>query len=509
MSSSAEAKVKLLSWNGTEFQLALASLTFCSTLAVISSDICSSAVYRQLRGRPDQPGVLRFLFDHNVRDQKADDVLKVLLRQLLEQFEFLSLALLDKCLAHKKNGSEVGGKTWLELLKTGVSEFHKVSSNPIFILVDAYDEFLNRDNEDLERRRFREYIGDLNATGKSSILITTRDPLDQELATGFDSRNVKMQADGEDIDKFLDNEIDALNLQDKRKAQIKDTIKNQSGQWCSTCSSGCLMCDRFLMVTLQTRHVLEQRHDWFAMKLCLENLPKTPDDAYHGVLARLPEKSRKYAERILGWILHAERRLTMGELREALAIQIYGPAALAELDHHDESEATKILQISGGLVALDQRASLGFSHETVEAFLKKHQLPTLPSHSDLCRTCLTYLQLPVFENWCDRRRLVKRKDEFKFSDYAARYWGAHVIQSKADGQLELTILETFGSRGRREAIEQLRYRTRRRSLFSLDGPKSRSLLHIFIEKRLGSVFPFPLSGDEVVQGRHDSFPHFD
>ena len=199
---------------------------------MISSDPVSSAVYNQLRER-FRLGVLLFFFNHLIPNQEADDVLRVLLRQLLEQFEFLSPGILNECLDHKRKGSKVGGKTWMELLKTAILEFHKISSNPVFILVDAYDEFLNRDNEDLQRRRFREYIGDLNATGKVSILITTRDPLDHELATGFESRNLKMQTDGEDIDKFLDSQIDPLNLNDKSKALVKGIIKkeNEAEKW--------------------------------------------------------------------------------------------------------------------------------------------------------------------------------------------------------------------------------------------------------------------------------------
>lgn len=128
-------------------------------------------------------------------------------------------------------GSKVGGKEWMELLKTAISGFHEISSNPVFILIDAYDEFLHKGNkQQRERGRFREYIKEINETGKASIVITTRDYLADELHDGFDSYIIKMQADGEDIDKFLDNEIDPLFLSLKNKVCIKDTIKGENAR---------------------------------------------------------------------------------------------------------------------------------------------------------------------------------------------------------------------------------------------------------------------------------------
>jgi hypothetical protein len=81
------------------------------------------------------------------------------------------------------------------------------------------------------------------------------------------------------------------------------------------------------------------------MRARLNDLPKTPNDAYDGILQRLPSSDglRRHVRQILGWILHAQRRLEMPELREALALQEHGTAGLDGVDHADESEATKIL----------------------------------------------------------------------------------------------------------------------------------------------------------------------
>jgi len=195
----------------------------------------------------------------------------------------------------------------------------------------------------------------------------------------------------------------------------------------------------------------------------------------------------------------------MSELREALAIEI----GVASFNPQDMTTAEEIILTCGGFIDHNEGSNLvTFSHETVRPFLEEYELISLPSQSELCRTCLTYLQLPEFENPTaesprphDQSRLDKRKEEFKFSDYAAQYWGTHAVQSKRDIQLvEAAILETFCSEGRRDAIAQLE---------SYYYSKGKSLLHIFIENRLSSTFPLPLSGDEAFQGRHASFSQFD
>jgi hypothetical protein len=182
----------------------------------------------------------------------------------------------------------------------------------------------------------------------------------------------------------------------------------------------------------------------------------------------------------------------MSELREALAIEI----GVASFNPQDMTTAEEIIWTCGGFLDHIEDSNLvTFSHETVSPFLKEYELMSIPSHSELCRTCLTYLQLPEFDNPTSWQRNLERKDKFKFSRYAAQFWATHAIQSERDVQLEAAILETFNcGQDRRDAIEQLG-----------EQKLGKSLLHIFIENGLRSTFPLPQSGDEAFQGRYDAF----
>ena len=245
-------------------------------------------------------------------------------------------------------------------------------------------------------------------------------------------------------------------------------------------------CFRFLLVTLQVQYVLEPR-DSGEKRRRLSSLPKNPTDAYRGVIERMTPSDVKFARRILGWVLRAQRILKMPELQEVLAIEIGVPSLIRQ----DISSAEEIISSCGGFVVYSLDNDLvTFSHETVRPFLEKNDVISLPFHPVLGKTCLTYLQLSPFDNPCTYEDYHKRKEEFVFSDCAAKFWASHAVQSERDVELETMILEVFGSDGRREAMEQLcdRYYTRNKSLF-----------HVLIESRLTSIFTSPVSSDGTIE----------
>ena len=132
-----------------------------------------------------------------------------MLRQLLEQFETLPDFVRTEYFKDKKPGVETGLGTYKELFKSSASEFSKrYDSNRIFILVDAYDEFINEKNERKERGEFRDFLGDISKCHQASFLITTRVEYDQELSDSISSPcRVTMTGDLGDIERFLEREF--------------------------------------------------------------------------------------------------------------------------------------------------------------------------------------------------------------------------------------------------------------------------------------------------------------
>jgi len=255
--------------------------------------------------------------------------------------------------------------------------------------------------------------------------------------------------------------------------------------------------DRFLLLIFQVHSVLKFRipRD---IKIQLKNLPKTPEAAYQELLERMTPEGKALAIQILGWVLNAQRILKMSELQEVLALR--DDQDCPSLDTDDCPVPDSLIQTCGGLVAHDRDSDLiTFSHETVRPFLEFHAPTSLPSHQVLCRTCLTYLQLREFENPCDQEDWRKRKEEFKFSDYAAAFWATHANQlSERELKLEEEICETFRPDGRRKAMAQLR---------SEYYAQQKSLLHVLIENGLSRMFISPLPDGQSMDRMYASFYH--
>jgi hypothetical protein len=244
-------------------------------------------------------------------------------------------------------------------------------------------------------------------------------------------------------------------------------------------------------VTLQTEYMLEE-YDPCEMTDRLGSLPSNVTDAYINVLERMTPKLRAFACRILGWILHAKRILKMGELRQALAVRV----GVVSFDHNCMPDADFVLRICGGLITYDQTNSLvTFSHETVRPFLEEFQLQNLPSHSDICNTCLTYLQLPAFVQPAQpsRNGLEERRREFEFGSYAASLWSGHAVSSsqlRREVEIETSILTTFSNYGRRVSVEQLRG--------DRFYNRSKTFLQFLILNRLAYIVISPLADDELI-----------
>lgn len=228
-------------------------------------------------------------------------------------------------------------------------------------------------------------------------------------------------------------------------------------------------------------------------------IPREATHAYRGVLERMTGREKAFAQRILSWLFHAQRVLEMGELQEALAVQI-GSRSLERLSI---SSPESIVHACGGLVDHNHDTDLvTFSHAMVRQFLEDDELKILSPPSLMTRTCLTYLGYSVFENPCENiSELNKRRQEFKLSSYAALFWPVHARTSGRDIVVETDIFDTFVSDKRRDAIAQLRDGY-------VDAVFGRSLLQFLLYNELAGILMSPLSHEMSIARRyHFSFLH--
>jgi len=118
------------------------------------------------------------------------------------------------------------------LLKASLQEF---SSSPSFILLDAYDEFRNSGDEEVQRSDLCSSLSEICRGGSARILITTRPQYRDALKDTFsESQIVVVKGDLIDVERHLDERMQPLKrLNNELKANIKKAIldANREDAW--------------------------------------------------------------------------------------------------------------------------------------------------------------------------------------------------------------------------------------------------------------------------------------
>jgi hypothetical protein len=258
-------------------------------------------------------------------------------------------------------------------------------------------------------------------------------------------------------------------------------------------------------VKLQIDYVLS--FDSTRIKRSLKALPNNPNEAYCKIIERI-SRDMDFVRRILGWVMRAERILTMLELRHALVIQADETETFDDFDNEDKTQAREIVEKCGGLITHSAGGDLvTFSHRTVKSFLESdepkiktfleaHQL-NFPSHSEICVACLRYLALPPLQipksTWYPER--TDPLKELAFGQYAASFWARHAARADGDDETVKAIVQTFESPERRQAAQEIRYG------YCFEN---KTWLHFLVENRLAFLVMSKRFNDPSVENRYVS-----
>ncbi|KAI0537483.1 hypothetical protein GGR58DRAFT_471699 [Xylaria digitata] len=168
-----------------------------------------------------------------------------------------------------------------------------------------------------------------------------------------------------------------------------------------------------------------------SLRSCLSILPTTYEKAYEITFNRIlkqPDTIVDLSKRVLNWVLHAKRPLTMQELQHAIAIK----SGCKSIDPESLEPPKVILSSCLGMISLsrvDNRVSV--VHSTARQFLESNEqeLSKRPQF-DIAQNCLTYLTFDELSSGpCESvGDLQNRLIRLPFLNYCARAWGHHVRQ---------------------------------------------------------------------------------
>lgn len=149
------------------------------------------------------------------------------------------------------------------------------------------------------------------------------------------------------------------------------------------------------------------------------------------------KQSRKLVLKILSWLFHTPRPMTMDEIREALFVRKGDRALYPEYLIRPEV----LIECCESLVEFDiSNDIVRFTHYTVQEFLKKNfDHLQISSVVDLAQTCLTYLNFEIFTQGDSGMGWSNWLWTHLFHSYAVVYWG-HFTKGEGERDDEVRAL---------------------------------------------------------------------
>jgi len=201
---------------------------------------------------------------------------------------------------------------------------------------------------------------------------------------------------------------------------------------------------RFQWVKCQIQYLCSMRSDK-AIRAALLKLPKDLDDTYFRILEHvksLPDdESISNVQKVLRWLVHGNKSLTLPEIAEAISIDLEDKESCERMDFSAVmTEPEDVLEYCGSLVTVTDDMTVSLAHYSVKEFLVSDRVKDAmvgfymggPEVSiELATTCLTYLCFEDFEQVPESdEELEEKLEEYKFLRYAAHSWAEHSAECK-------------------------------------------------------------------------------
>ena len=381
-------------------------------------------------------GIAYLFCDIKVQDQKPEDLLANLSKQLVKEGSVPDnvMDLFNRCKAKRKPPSleEIS-----KVLSSVISSYSRV-----FIVVDALDECQAKC-----RMKFLERLSPQTET-EVNIFATSR--FIPEVVKAFEGKaSLEIRASKEDVEKYLDENLSQLqrskSLQNEIKAEIGKAV---DGMYVISLHDHPtqLTFIRFLLAQLYMDSLAGTMSPK-AIRIALQHLPKRSnayDKVFHDALARIDgqfESDKVLAKQVISWIALTKRPLTTAELQYAIAIEV----GTSEFDAESFLELESMVSVCAGLVTVDEESRIiRLVHHTFQEYLERTQGDWFERvEAEITTTCVTLLSFSAFETGFSRtdQEFEERLRSYPLYDYAARHWGYHASRALSLDDAVLDFLQ--------------------------------------------------------------------
>jgi hypothetical protein len=164
------------------------------------------------------------------------------------------------------------------------------------------------------------------------------------------------------------------------------------------------------------------------VRQAVKNLPTSLTEKYDEVMDRIASQDDNDAQlgrKVLSWISHAKRPLTVVEMQHAVKVE----SAITRIEEDDLISQDILVSVCAGIVTVDKESNvIRLVHYTAQEYLLKHRSTHFPNgERDAANACLTYFSFDNFRNgYCETdEALESLLKENALLDYAARHWADH------------------------------------------------------------------------------------
>jgi ankyrin repeat protein len=252
---------------------------------------------------------------------------------------------------------------------------------------------------------------------------------------------------------------------------------------CSIASSSSPPTYRFARFLLVRLHLdsLSTKTTLRKFKTTLETLSDDINETYDEIWKRIKTQNpddADLAERVIYWIFHATRPLTVPELQHALAVEL-GDTFLDEDNITDEDLMVSVCV--GTVVVQRESHTLGLVHATTQEYFERKAAEYFPdAQRQILKVCLTYLSFEEFESGpCNSDEAVEARLRHRpLLQYAARRWGFHAMGALEQSE-ETPILEFLNQRSKMTTSLQISHiRANKVKRYTQFYPKNASALWV-------------------------------
>jgi len=382
----------------------------------------------------------------------------------------------------------------------------------VFVLLDAFDECSLNLRQDVIKIVTQFHVE------KIKVWVTTQHGRLSALTTGplNGAITVEIKADDGDVERYVRANLSDSDIDDELTTEIvKKIVSGVNGMYVLVL---CYLL-RFLLAKVRVDWILTEI-DGGHIREALDELPNTASDSYIKSIRHIENRKFKGtkidAMYALSWIFNAQRSLQMKELLVAIAVT-KNTTTDGDYENDKRLQPVDITEMCHGLVFYDKTSGIvEFIHGTVKPFLKEVFDPdetedTSPLEQNfidapklkgyflrdvhLAQACLEYLSLDIFDKPCPEslESMEKRVQKYKFSRYAAQFWGLHTRgEAEKYPCIQQAVLSLLASENKDSMLQLEAYASSSGGRMSF--AKGQTLLHVIAQNGLATICKWVLDG---------------